>query len=146
MAAGLETLRYAAENDVYDHVNDLGERLRSGLTDLLADHAPEYTVVGTDSTFKVVFTREGPDDDTGQCEAGCRQDEDCPRYDYCPKTGSDVADADTERWERLFWPAMKEEGVFLTANQYESQFVSDAHTREDVAETLEAYKTVLERI
>jgi glutamate-1-semialdehyde 2,1-aminomutase len=147
MAAGLETLRYAAENDVYDHVNDLGERLRAGLTDLCADHAPEYTVVGSDSMFKVVFTREGPDPgDDDHCGAGCRQRETCPRYGHCPKTGADVADADTERWERLFWPAMKEEGVFLTANQYESQFVSDAHTREDVEETLEAYKRVLPRI
>jgi glutamate-1-semialdehyde 2,1-aminomutase len=146
MAAGLETLRYAAENDVYDHVNDLGQRLREGLTDLLADHAPEYTVVGTDSMFKVVFTREGPEDTTGQCRSGCRQDAECPRFEYCPETGADVADAETDRWERLFWPAMKDEGVFLTANQYESQFVSDAHTREDVAETLEAYKSVLSRI
>jgi glutamate-1-semialdehyde 2,1-aminomutase len=57
-----------------------------------------------------------------------------------------VADAETDRWERLLWPAMREEGVFLTANQYESQFVSAAHTAEDVEETLEAYKRVLPEI
>jgi glutamate-1-semialdehyde 2,1-aminomutase len=143
MAAGLETLRYAAENDVYGHVNDLGEQLRSGLTDICADQAPEYTVAGTDSMFKLTFTREGPDDATGQCEAGCTQRPDCPRYDYCPKDGGDVAAAETDRWERLFWPAMKDRGVFLTANQFESQFVCDAHTSEDIEETLEAYKDVL---
>ncbi|RBI63162.1 glutamate-1-semialdehyde 2,1-aminomutase [halophilic archaeon] len=143
LTAGLETLRFAAENDVYDHVNDLGEKLRSGLTDILADQAPEYTVLGTDSMFKVVFTRDGPRDLDGQCEAGCRQRPDCPRYDYCPKNRGDVDAAETERWERLFWPAMLEEGVFLTANQYESQFVSYAHTEEDVEETLEAYKEAL---
>jgi len=143
MAAGLETLRYAAENDVYDHVNDLGERLRAGLTDLLADHAPQYTVVGEDSMFKTVFTRDGPADLDGQCSAGCRQRTDCPRYGHCPTCGADVAAAETDRWERLLWPAMRDEGVFLTANQYESQFVSAAHTREDVEVTLEAYKRVL---
>ncbi|WP_440006963.1 glutamate-1-semialdehyde 2,1-aminomutase [Halomicrococcus sp. SG-WS-1] len=143
LTAGLETLRFAAENDVYDHVNDLGEKLRSGLTDILADQAPEYTVLGTDSMFKVVFTRDGPRDLDDQCEAGCRQRPDCPRYDYCPKNRGDVDAAETERWERLFWPAMLEEGVFLTANQYESQFVSYAHTEEDVEETLEAYKEAL---
>ncbi len=143
MAAGLETLRFAAENDVYDHVNALGEQLRAGLADLLADRAPEYTVVGTDSIFKVVFTREGPDDLAGQCEAGCQQRPDCPRYDYCPKSGRDVEAAETERWERLFYPAMLEEGVFLTANQKESQFVSYAHTEADVEETLDAYAAVL---
>ncbi len=143
MAAGHAYLSYAAENDVYDHVNDLGERLRSGIADLLEDRAPEYTVVGTDSMFKTVFTREGPVDRDGQCESGCRQRTDCPRYDYCPKDGGDVDDAETERWERIFWQEMKDRGVFLTANQFESQFVSYAHTEEDVTETLEAYKDVL---
>ncbi|MFC4551653.1 MULTISPECIES: glutamate-1-semialdehyde 2,1-aminomutase [Halorussus] len=143
LTAGLEMLRYAAENDVYDHVNRLGEELRSGLTDILEDRAPEYTVLGYDSMFKVVFTRRGPRDLEGQCEAGCRQRPDCPRFDYCPKSKADVDAAETERWERLFWPAMRERGVFLTANQYESQFLSYAHTDEDVEETLEAYKEAL---
>jgi len=142
MAAGLETLRYAAENDVYDHVTDLGERLRSGIADILEDRAPEYTVVGTDSMFKVIFTRDGAFGE-GHCEDGCRQRESCPRYDHCPKTGADVARAETERWERLFWPAMKDQGVFLTPNQFESQFVCAAHTEADVETALEAYKTSL---
>ncbi|MFB6302514.1 MAG: glutamate-1-semialdehyde 2,1-aminomutase [Haloferacaceae archaeon] len=143
MAAGLETLRYAAENDVYDHVNRLGERLRAGITDLLAERAPGYTVVGTDSIFKTVFTREGPDDLDGQCAAGCEQRPDCPRYGHCPKTGADVDDAETDRWERVFWQEMLEGGIFLTANQFEAQFVSYAHTEADVEETLAAYEAVL---
>ncbi|MEA5388632.1 glutamate-1-semialdehyde 2,1-aminomutase [Haloarculaceae archaeon H-GB11] len=143
MAAGLETLRYAAENDVYEHVNELGEKIRAGLTDIVADQEPSYTVVGTDSLFKIIFTRDGPDDLDEQCEAGCKQRADCPRFDYCPKTGADVDAAETERWERLFWPAMKEQGVFLTANQFEAQFVSAAHTEADIEETLEAYKNAL---
>ena len=143
MAAGLETLQFAAENDVYEHVNDLGRQLREGLTEIVADRAPEYTVAGTGSMFKVLFTREGPDDLEGQCDGGCEQRPDCPRYDYCPKNGADVADAETERWRRLFWPAMKEQGIFLSQNQFESQFVSYAHDEEDVEETLAAYREAL---
>jgi glutamate-1-semialdehyde 2,1-aminomutase len=142
MAAGLESLRYAAENDVYEHVNGLGERLRSGLREICEERVPSYTVAGTDSTFKVIFTREGSTQD-GPCESGCRQDPDCARFESCPKTGADVARAETDRWERLFWPAMREEGIFLTANQFESQFVSYAHTEEDVEETLAAYEARL---
>jgi len=144
MAAGLETLRYAAENDVYDHVNELGDQLRSGLTEICADQAPEYTVVGTDSMFKVIFTRDGEGTQAGgPCDAGCTQSPDCERSGTCPKTGGDIKRAETERWQRLFWPAMKEQGVFLTANQFESQFVCDAHTDEDIEDALEAYKEAL---
>jgi glutamate-1-semialdehyde 2,1-aminomutase len=143
MTAGLETLRFAAENDVWSHVNRLGETLRAGLTDIVAEKAPSYTVAGTDSVFKVIFTRDGPSDLDGQCEGGCRQDPDCPRYEYSPKNGGDVDRANTERWERLFWPAMLDAGVFLTANQFEAQFVSYAHTDEDIEATLEAYQEAL---
>jgi glutamate-1-semialdehyde 2,1-aminomutase len=38
---------------------------------------------------------------------------------------------------------MRDRGVFLTANQFESQFVSYAHTEADIDETLEAYKEAL---
>jgi glutamate-1-semialdehyde 2,1-aminomutase len=92
--------------------------------------------------FKVVFTREGAPQ-SGPCETGCRQDPECASFGSCPTSGADVADADTERWERLFWPAMKEQGVFLTPNQFESQFVSYAHTEADVEETIETYRTAL---
>ncbi|QLG60606.1 glutamate-1-semialdehyde 2,1-aminomutase [Halorarum salinum] len=143
MAAGYETLKYAAEHDVYGHVNALGERLRSGIQDVCEEQAPEYTVVGTDSMFKTVFTREAPETFEGHCEAGCTQRESCPRYDVCPKNGADVNAAATDRWERVFWQEMKERGVWLTANQFESQFVSYAHTEEDVERTLEAYKEAL---
>ena len=143
MAAGLATLEYAAEHDVYDHINSLGEQLRSGLTDLIADQAPGYTVAGTDSIFKVIFTRGGESARSDHCQAGCQQDPDCPQFERCPKTGSDVANADTERWERLFWQAMKDQGIFLTANQYETQFISYAHTEADIEETLDAYADAL---
>ncbi len=121
MAAGLATLEYAAEHDVHDHVNSLGEQLRSGLRDVVADRAPSYTVVGTDSLFKVIFTRQG----------------------RTVRSASDVEAAATDRWERLFRPAMKEHGILLPANQKESQFLCHAHTEEDVEATLAAYQEAL---
>ncbi|MDX1745158.1 MAG: glutamate-1-semialdehyde 2,1-aminomutase [Halobacteriales archaeon] len=121
MAAGLETLRYAKNNDVYGHINDLGDQLRAGLEDIVADRAPDYTVVGRDSMFKVIFTRSGRE----------------------VKSAADVRAANNERWDRLFRPAMKEQGVLLPANQFESQFVCAAHTEEDIEKTLAAYEAVL---
>ena len=144
MAAGLATLEFCAENDVYDHVNALGDRLREGLTEIVADRAPEYTVVGTDSMFKVVFSRTETGPQSECCAAGCRQTPDCERYGACPKTGADVKNAESQRWDRLFRPFMEEQGILLPANQFESQFVSDAHTEADIEETLEAYKAFFE--
>jgi glutamate-1-semialdehyde 2,1-aminomutase len=143
MAAGLEGLRYAAEHDVYDHIHDLGTQLREGLRDIVADQAPEYTVAGLDGMFKVLFSRDAPDSTADHCGGGCRQRESCPRFGHCPKTGADVAAGGTDRWRRVFWPQMKDQGVLLSQNQFESQFVTYAHTEEDVATTLEAYKDAL---
>jgi glutamate-1-semialdehyde 2,1-aminomutase len=143
MTAGLETLRYAAANDVYAHLREMGDRLRSGLQDVCEDRAPEYTVVGRDSMFKLVFTREAAGSFEDHCSGGCRQRESCPRFDGCPKDGGDVASGNTERWERLFFHEMRDRGVLLTPNQFEPQFLSDGHTEADVEETLEAYKEAL---
>ena len=143
MAAGLETLKFCAENDVYEHVNGLGRQLREGLSEIVADHAPEYTVVGSDSLFKLVFTRTDSEPQGPSCRNGCRQDPTCDRYESCPKCGTDVASAETERYARLFRPAMREQGILLSQNQFESNFVSYSHTEADVEETLEAYKETL---
>ena len=121
MAAGLETLRYVDENDVYDHVDGLGDRLRAGLEDVVADRAPEYTVAGTASLFKVLFTRDGTP----------------------PTCAADVKRAETDRWRRIFWERMIEEGIFLSQNQFEAQFVSNAHSEADVDRTIEAYAEAL---
>jgi glutamate-1-semialdehyde 2,1-aminomutase len=142
MAAGLETLKFAAEHDVYDHVNGLGDKLREGLTEVVREQAPEYTVVGTDSMFKVVFTRGG-DGQTSECGTGCRQDPDCEAFDACPKNGGDVGNAAVERWNRVFRPQVLDDGVMLSQNQFESQFVSYAHTEEDVERTVQAYRDAL---
>ena len=141
MAAGLEGLKYAAENDVYEHVNDLGRQLREGLAEILAERAPEYTVVGTDSIFKVAFTRS--DAPQQACSNGCRQNPECPRFGDCPKRGTDAAHMETDRYARLFRPAMREEGVLVSQNQFEANFVSYAHTEEDVEQTLSAYRDCL---
>jgi len=124
MAAGLATLEYAAEEGVYEHVNALADRLRSGLRDIVAGHAPGYTVVETDSVFKLLFASEAGENGFS-------------------RTGADVRVGATDRWARLLRLAMKERSVLLPPNQFESQFGSAAHTEDDVDRTLEAYKHAL---
>lgn len=146
MTAGLEALRYAAREDIYDHIDALGAELRTGLADIVDDLGLAYTIAGTGSMFKVLFSRDGSHTQSGSCEAGCTQDPECPQFASCPKNAADVASGETDRWERLFWPAMKEDGIFLPPNQFETQFVSYAHTEADIERTLEAYQSVLATI
>jgi glutamate-1-semialdehyde 2,1-aminomutase len=143
MAAGLEGLKYAAEHDVYEHVNALGRQMREGLSEIVAERAPRYTVVGTDSMFKLTFTRAASPPQSECCANGCRQDGECARFDECPKRGTDADQMETDRYARLFRPAMREAGVLVSQNQYESNFVSYAHTEEDVERTLAAYRDCL---
>jgi len=121
MAAGLATLEYVAEHDVYDHVNGLGEQLRGGLRDVIEDKGLPYTVAGTDSLWKIIFTRDG----------------------VAPTDTSDVARGAVDRWNRVFRPQVQDRGIMLAQNQFESQFVSDGHTADDVQETIDAYQDVL---
>ncbi|MDY7082712.1 MAG: glutamate-1-semialdehyde 2,1-aminomutase, partial [Halobacteria archaeon] len=121
MSAGYSTLRYLEREDVHSHINELGDELRQGLEDIVADQRPEYSVAGAKSMFKVYFTDDGEK----------------------PENYDDVNACDTERWRRIFWDDIVDEGVFLPPSQYETQFVSYAHTEEDIEETLEAYKEAL---
>lgn len=121
MTAGLNALRYVENEDVHSHVDRLGDELRSGLREVVEDRRPEYSVGGTASMYKVFFTPDGE----------------------IPRNYADVQACDTERWRRIFWDDIVDEGVFLPPSQYETQFVSYSHTREDVEETLEAYKEAL---
>ena len=93
--------------------------------------------------FKLVFTRADGPPQGDPCADGCRQDPTCERYGRCPKRGTDVTDAETDRYARLFRPKMLEEGVLVSQNQFESNFVSYGHTEEDVEKTLAAYKEAL---
>ena len=74
---------------------------------------------------------------------GCRQDPECARFSACPKRGTDAQQMETDRYARLFRPAMRDEGVLVSQNQFEANFVSYAHTEEDVERTLDAYRDCL---
>jgi len=107
MAAGKASLEYAAENDVYEHVNRLGRKLR-GESPRSARSARPSTPSSAPIRCSRRFSPDAPDDPDACCAGGCRQNPDCDRYDTCPKNGADVARAATDRWERVFWQEMKE--------------------------------------
>ena len=52
---------------------------------------------------------------------------------------------DTKRFARYFW-GMIEQGVYLPCSQFEANFVSAAHTSQDIDRTIAAARQVLKGI
>jgi glutamate-1-semialdehyde 2,1-aminomutase len=117
LAAGFATLDVMEEERTLERLNAAGDEMRRALRDIVEDLRLGYSVVGIASMFKVFF---GPEP-----------------HDYsealkCDKSG--YLD---------FFRRMLTSGVFLTPSQYETDFISAAHSNEVVEATLEAYKSCL---
>lgn len=117
LAAGYATLDVMEKENVLESLNATGERLRQGLRGVVEDLNLEYSVVGIASMFKVFF---GP--------------EPC---DYAQALKCDKAGY------LAFFRRMLDAGVFLTPSQYETDFLSTAHSAKVIESTLEAFSSCL---
>jgi glutamate-1-semialdehyde 2,1-aminomutase len=120
LAAGLATL-YVLDEEGYRRVNGLGDLLRRMLIDLLHELHIDFTVQGIGSMFQVFFTK-GP-----------------------VKTYQDALTCDGDLYKR-FTRLMREEGIFLPPSQYETNFISLAHSNEDLEHTIWAYANAFKRL
>ncbi len=119
-AAGLATLRALARPGVYDRLAALGDRLAGGLRAVLRDLGLPYQVNHLGSMVTLFFNRK-------------------PVTDFASAVASD-----TERFASFF-SALLEEGILIPPSQFETWFVSLAHTEADIDRTLEACRRALER-
>jgi len=113
VAAGLAVLDLLEKEDVHRRLNKTGDTLRAALLDLVNDSGLPYSVSGIASMFKIFFG-------------------DLP-HNYQEAIG-----CDKEKYLRFFHRMLKS-GVFLPPSQFETNFLSIAHTKEDVERTIEAY-------
>ncbi len=120
LAAGLATLSLLDEG-IYRKINRFGDDLRQKLKDLLADLRLDLVVQGIGSMFQLFFTNR-------------------PVQDYY-----DARSCDDALYNR-FAAIMREEGIFIPPSQYETCFLSLAHSREDITLTIEAYARALEKL
>jgi glutamate-1-semialdehyde 2,1-aminomutase len=117
VAAAHAVLDILQKEDVHSRLNATGDRLRAGLADIVADKRPGYSVSGIASMFKVFFGNR-------------------------PRNYQDVLKCDKEGYFRFFH-RMLDAGIFLPPSQFETNFLSLAHTEEDLEKTLEAYEQCL---
>ena len=113
MAAGCAMLDALADGTVYGNVAELATRLESGLTAAVASAGVTAKVVRRGSML-CVFFRDG-----------------------APRDFSEAATSDTSLFAR-FHHAMLERGVLLPPSQFETWFVSAAHSDADIDETVQA--------
>ena len=120
LAAGLATL-YVLDEEGYRRVNGLGDLLRRMLIDLLHELHIDFAVQGIGSMFQVFF-RKGS-----------------------VKTYHDALTCDGDLYKR-FARLMREEGIFLPPSQYETNFISLAHSNEDLERTISAYANAFKKL
>ncbi|MBU4373204.1 MAG: glutamate-1-semialdehyde 2,1-aminomutase, partial [Euryarchaeota archaeon] len=114
MVAGLAVIDTLKKEKVHQKVNKAGDSLRSALSDFISDIGLNYSVSGVGSMFKVFFG-------------------DMP-YNY-----QDALKCDKEKFN-VFFKKMLSSGIFLPPSQYETNFLSLAHSQEDIDKTIEAYQ------
>jgi glutamate-1-semialdehyde 2,1-aminomutase len=117
LAAGMATLDVLEKDRVLERLNSTGDDLRKALSEIVEDLGLGYSVVGIASMFKIFFG----DSPKNYVEAL-----------KCDKAGY-----------LAFFRRMLKSGVFLPPSQFETNFLSAAHSEDVINQTLEAYKSNL---
>ncbi|HYA33141.1 MAG TPA: glutamate-1-semialdehyde 2,1-aminomutase [Candidatus Bathyarchaeia archaeon] len=120
LAAGLATLNVLNEEG-YRRVNGLGDLLRRMISDLVAELNVHISVQGIGTMFQIFFTEK-------------------PVRNY-----QDALTCDTELYKK-FSAFMRDEGIFLAPSQFETNFISLAHSNEDLEYTIRACANAFERL
>jgi glutamate-1-semialdehyde 2,1-aminomutase len=120
MACGIATLRLLKKSNPYPRLDSETTRLVAGLQAAAAAAGIPHTVAHIGSMFTLFFHAEKVVNVTvaSQC--------------------------DTERFARYFW-GMIERGVYLPCSQFEANFVSAAHSPEDIDRTIAAARDALKQ-
>ncbi len=114
MTAGLAIISILKKEKVHEKVNRKGDVMRKALCDVISDMGLNYSVSGISSMFKVFFGS-------------------------MPLNYRDALKCDKEKFNSFFWK-MLADGIFLPPSQYETNFLSLAHSQDDIDKTVEAYQ------
>jgi glutamate-1-semialdehyde 2,1-aminomutase len=117
LACGMATLDVLEKEKVLEKLNASGKQMRKGLQEIVDDLQLGYSVVGIASMFKIFF---------GEEPHNYAQALKCDRAGYL-----------------AFFHRMLDAGIFLTPSQYETDFISAAHSPEVIQTTLEAFSSCL---
>ena len=123
VAAGIATLSTLTEakNNIYPKIARTCDSIVNGIKDALASMQLDYTLNSIGSMFQLFFTAEKIRDQAG------------------------VKKANTKVFRRLFDELLKQD-IFIPPSQFETCFISYAHTEDEADKTIEAYCQAFHRI
>lgn len=114
MTAGLAMISTMKKEKVHEKVNKAGDSLRKALSDVVGDLGLDYNISGVGSMFKVFFGD-------------------------MPHNYNEALKCDTGKFN-IFFRKMLNDGIFLPPSQFETNFLSLAHSKEDIDKTIDAYQ------
>jgi glutamate-1-semialdehyde 2,1-aminomutase len=120
LAAGLATINELREQG-HEGLDRKGEVLRAGLRDALRESKVEHQVAGLGSMFQLFLSGR-------------------PISNY-----QDALSADAELFNRLFLRLL-DKGVYLAPSQFETNFLSTAHSDGDLRRTVDAFAEALSEV
>jgi glutamate-1-semialdehyde 2,1-aminomutase len=118
VTAGIETLKIISTPGTYDRLNELGTMMAEGLRQAVRDTGTVACVNQIGSMFTLFFGVNAVHD------------------------SATATQSDTKAFARYF-QGMIERGVYLPPSQFETAFISLAHSQAEVQETVTAAKEVL---
>ncbi len=122
MAAGVATLQVLSEPGFYDRLETKAASYAAELKKLADQYLPGETTLNRVGSMMTTFFNSGP------------------VVDFKSAMGSD-----TERYGHFF-REMLMAGIWLAPSQFEAAFISDAHSKEDLAQALEMTESSFKKI
>ena len=120
MAAGNAQIKYLQENPyIYEESEQKGAYLESEFKKSAEKYGMNVRVNRVGSMMSVFFT-----------------DNDVTNFETASKS-------DTEKF-KVYFNEMLKQGIYLAPSQFESLFLSDAHTQDDLEKTAAAFDKVME--
>jgi glutamate-1-semialdehyde 2,1-aminomutase len=117
MAAGIATLDQLKDMD-YSRITNYAARLEEKLNSLISEYHIDATINRCESMFQIFFNKD-------------------------KVTNYNIAKAsDAAKFSKMFHMLL-EKGIFFPPSQFETQFISFAHSEKDMEDTVNAFSSVL---
>lgn len=121
-AAGIATIKLLIKNNIYDNLDKLSLVLELGLKEAIRKTGVRATVQRVGSLFTLFFTNQ-----------------------KTLKNYNDVCGCDLEKFA-CFFRNMLKQGIYLAPSQFEANFISVKHTRNDIKKTIKAAEYALAKL